>query len=293
MRLITKANLDGVASAVLITSVESVEKIVFADPKDIEDGSFEVQRGDIIANLPFHPNATTWFDNHGGIMLDQGAGVKGKSGVADSTARLVYDYYNNPRLDRFAEMLNENDRIDRADVSIKDVLNPDGWVLLSYTLDPFMGLEAFHNYANEIIVAIKQGSSIDQILKMTDVQGRIGMYNRDIDDFKAELQEITRLDDKVIITDFRNTEFLPAGNRFIAFALYPEGNVHIRIRNLEEKSKVRIRIGKSVFTRSCDVHIGNLAEEYGGGGLEGAGGCLLDPDKAEQQIADIIGKLKG
>ncbi len=296
MRLITRANLDGVTCAVLITSTDSVEQILFANPKDIEDGTVEVKRGDIIANLPFHPDAATWFDNHSPSAgaKNPGQQIRGKRGPAPSSARLVYEFYGNPRLERFEELIKENDRIDSADLTIDDVLNPKDWVLLSYTLDPFMGLENFHNYANQVIIAIKHGSSIRQILEMSDVKGRIGMYLRDADDFKEALQEITELDENVIVTDFRKMEDIPAGNRFIAFALslYPDGNVQIRIRHHKEKDKVRIRMGKSIFNRTSSVHLGKLAAEYGGGGLEGAAGCLLEPDQAEKQIAELIERLK-
>lgn len=296
MRLITRANLDGVACAVLITSMESIERILFANPKDIEDGTVEVKRDDIIANLPFHPNATTWFDNHGQMegTKDPGQQVKGKRGPAPSSARLVFEHYKNPRLDRFKELIRANDKIDSADLTVEDVLNPKDWVLLSYTLDPFMGLDNFNNYANQIINAIKHGSSIQQILEMSAVQGRIGMYLRDAEEFKEALKQVTHLDDNVIVTDFRKIDDIPAGNRFMAFALsdYPNGNVQIRLRNDEEKNEVRVRMGKSIFNRTSSVHLGKLAAEYGGGGLEGAAGCMLDMDKAEKQIAEIISRLK-
>ena len=64
MRLITRGDVDGLACAVFITTMEKVESIKFAHPKDMQDGLIEVTPNDIICNLPYHPNCNMWFDHH-------------------------------------------------------------------------------------------------------------------------------------------------------------------------------------------------------------------------------------
>ena len=294
MRLITRPNLDGVTCAVFITQMEPIEQVVFAHPKDIEDGSVEVKPEDVIANLPYHENVSLWFDHHdkAELALETMVDVKGKRGSAPSTARLVYEYYNSPRLKKFESLLSENDRIDSADLSLDDVTNPKQWVLLSFTLDPYMGLADYHGFANAIIAAIRHGSPIEQILEIPEVKGRVNRYRMDADDFKNELIKISRLDGNVIITDSRDVEMMPTGNRFLAFALFPKGNVQIVLTIHKAKSKTRVRLGKSIFNRTCKLHLGRLAAEYGGGGLDGAAGCLLGNDIANTKIAEIIERLK-
>lgn len=296
MRLITRADLDGVTCAVLITTMEPVEQVVFVNPQDIEDGTAIINPGDIIANLPWHRNSTLWFHNHKDkIVPEKDVGqVKGKRGIAPSTARLVWEYYDSPRLQRFTELLEETDRIDSADLTVEDVLYPTGWVLLGYTLDPFMGLSAFHGYANEIIAALKQGSNIDQILEIPEVSGRIKRYNSDVKEFKKELPGATHMEGNVIVTDTREVGILPLGNRFIAFTLFPEGNVQIEISLHKLDTEIRVRLGKSIFDRTCSVHLGRLAAEYDGGGLDGSAGLSLDvsdPD-LNSKIKKIIERLK-
>ncbi len=294
MNLITRPNLDGLTCAVFISIMENIERVVFAEPKDIEDGTVPVEYGDVVAKLPYHRNAAIWFDHHDKAesTFDAKVNVKGKRGRSPSAARLVYEYYNSPLLNKYEEFLKENDRIDSAYLTLGDVLDPKDWVLLSYTVDPFMGLDAFHGYANTLIVAIKHGSNIDQIMDMQEVRGRVNRYFMDADDFKLELQKTTRLDGNVLITDFRQVELMPIGNRFLAFAIFPQKNVQIRISYHEGKSKVSVRLGKSIFRRTCSIHLGRLAAVYGGGGLDGAAGCLLDPGEADAKIAEIIGRLK-
>jgi len=34
------------------------------EPKFMQDGQVEIRRGDVIANLPYDPNCTLWFDHH-------------------------------------------------------------------------------------------------------------------------------------------------------------------------------------------------------------------------------------
>lgn len=296
MRLITRANLDGIGCGVLITRMESIEQVVFAHPQYIPKGTVEVEEGDIIANLPFHPKAGMWFSNNqkAESKSDKSFNIKGKRGFAPSTTRLVYDFYDSPRLKKFEGFIRESDRIDNANLTIDDVLNPEGWVLLSYTLDPFMGLAAYHGYAFSVMVSIQNGSHVNQILDMPEVRGRIGRYRMDAEEFKLELVDRSTLEENVIVTDLRETETMPVGNRFLAFALFPDGNVQVGLSLHNDQTELRVRLGKSIFNRTCEVHLGRLAEKYGGGGVSGAAGLSLDPNdkKTETYVAEIIEYLK-
>ncbi len=295
MRLITRADLDGVVSAVFITQIEDVEQVIYAQPQDIEDGTISIKPGDAIANLSYHPNAGLWFDHHdvAESLPNILPHTRGKWGHAPSTSRLVYEYFATPRLKKFEAMLSECDRFDSASLTIEDILNPQGWVLLGFTLDPYMGLAAFTGYANAVSMSIRHGSPVEQILDSSEVKARINLYSKDAEEFKSELLRLSRLEGKVLITDAREAEIMPAGNRFIAFALYPDCNVQVALTHHSAKSKVRVRVAKSIFDRTCNAHLGKVMAEYGGGGLEGAAGCLLDWEGADEKIANIIRKVKG
>jgi len=294
MRLITRPDLSGIACAVMITQEEHIEQVVSANPQDIEDGSIQVQPGDAIANLPHHPNAALWFDHHDKAEdeAEPTRNILGRRGAATSSARLINEYYNSPRLRRFESMLQAVDKLARADLSIDDVLHPQGWVLLSFILDPFMGLSNFQGFANGIIASIRSGTPIEQILDMDEVKGRVTRYMLDTDDFVAELRAVSRLEDGVLISDFRQHGVLAAGNRFLAFAIYPQSRVQIVWTIDSKRNRVRVRLGKSIFDKSCRVHLGKLAAAYGGGGLNGAAGCSFAPDEADAKVAEITEKLK-
>ena len=64
MRLVTRADFDGLVCGALVTKFEKIEDYLFVEPKFMQDGLVEIRSGDIITNLPYHPNCTLWFDHH-------------------------------------------------------------------------------------------------------------------------------------------------------------------------------------------------------------------------------------
>jgi hypothetical protein len=293
MRLITRADLDGVVCAVMITQMENIEQVLYAQPQDIEDGTVPVHPGDAVANLSWHHNVGLWFDHHDRAQHNEvHPGVKGKWGEAPSAARLVYEYYNSPRLQKFAGVIDETDRYDSAHLTVEDVLNPKGWVLLGLTLDPYMGLAAFTGYANLVAASIRMGSPVEQILDSSEVKARVHLYHKDAEEFKSELRRLSRVEGNVIITDAREEFVMPVGNRFLIFALYPDATIQLSLTHHSSKSKVRVRVSKSIINRNSKLHLGDLMAEYGGGGLDGAAGCLLDWEEAQPKLDEILAKLK-
>jgi len=294
MRLFTRADFDGVASAAFICDMEEIDQILFAHPKDMQDGLVEVKEGDPISNLPFHPNAALWFDHHDKTedLPDPMPNIRGKCGVAPSAARLIYDYYNSNKLKKYEEMLVDVDKVDSATLDIEDVLDPQGWVLLSYTIDPRTAMGGFREYSLFLIETIREGKTIEEILSLPSVQGRLERFVIDESAYKKALLDFSKLDDNVIVTDFRSLDKIPTGNRFLPFPLFLKGNVQVRIHWKYTKDKIIVAVGKSIFTRTCDTHVGNLMAKYDGGGLAGAGSCALDIENAEAQIAEIIEALK-
>src|SRR6266699_2528161 len=58
MRLVTRADFDGLVCGALITKFENIDSYLFVEPKFMHVGLVEVRNGDIIANLPFRRNST-------------------------------------------------------------------------------------------------------------------------------------------------------------------------------------------------------------------------------------------
>lgn len=64
MRLVARGDLDGVTSAVLLSTMEQIDSIELIHPQDITDKKFKITGNDIMANLPYHPDCSMWFDHH-------------------------------------------------------------------------------------------------------------------------------------------------------------------------------------------------------------------------------------
>jgi hypothetical protein len=64
MRLVTRPDFDGIVCGSLITAVEDIDDYLFVEPKFMQDRAVEIRKGDIIANLPYNPSCTLWFDHH-------------------------------------------------------------------------------------------------------------------------------------------------------------------------------------------------------------------------------------
>jgi hypothetical protein len=293
MNVLTRGDLDGLTSCVLLSLVETIREIKFAHPKDVQDGLVPVAPEDIIVNLPYVKGCGMWFDHH--VTQDDQAkavaGFKGKFGVAPSCARLIREHYHRKEFEAFATLLAETDRLDSAQLTPEDVTAPKGWVLLGYTLDPRTGFgPEFQKYFRWLVEYVKE-VPLEKILQHPEVKKRCDRVHEEREAFKKLLQEHTALDGKVIVTDFRGVRGAPVGNRFLVFTLHPEAVAEARIHLGKEGKTVNVAIGKSIFNRACRLNVGLLCKEYGGGGHDGAGTCQLKPADAEAKIADIVRRL--
>ena len=298
MRLITRGDLDGLTSAVIITMKEPVGEIMLIHPQEITDGKIDVRADDILANVPYHPNAALWFDHH--LLTDSNAKppehYKGRYRVAPSAARLVYEYYfekdpDDPDLKRLAKLVEETDRLDAAQLTPDDVERPRDYILLGYTIDSRTGLGAFKDYFVKLVGWLKT-MPIDKVLEQPDVQERIDRIRRDQEEFRRLLQRNSFRMNNVVVTDLREMDHLPAGNRFLIYTLFPESNVSLRVHWGPHRNSVIAAVGHSIFNRTCKTSVGELMSKYGGGGHRGAGTCVLPLDSAADAIDEILFELQ-
>ncbi|MFQ5791435.1 MAG: exopolyphosphatase [Acidobacteriota bacterium] len=295
MRLVTRGNLDGLTCAVLTTEAEPIDSIELTHPQEITDGRFALREGDIIANLPFQQGCAKWFDHHAATRAYSKPPVdfEGKSGLAPSCARLVYDYYlpQNPDLQRFDELIRETDRFDSADLSLEDITQPKGYILLGFTLDPRSGLGEFREYFLGLVDAVKK-QTVGELLESHPVKERVERISREREAFLEVMAAHSRQVGNVIFTDLREAEKVPAGNRFLIYTLFPEANVSFRVSWGPQKKFVVATVGHSIFNRSCPVHVGSLMAHYGGGGHLGAGATPLSLEYADRLIDEILAELQ-
>lgn len=298
MRLVTRGDLDGLTSAVIITMKEPIDEIVLVHPQDITDKRIRITGRDVLANLPYHPEAGMWFDHHLLTASNETPPerFKGRYAVAPSAARLVYDYYlerdpTDARLLRLAQLVHETDRLDSAQLTPEDVEDPRDFILLGYTIDSRTGLGAFTQYFKQLVEWLKT-MEIGEVLAQAEVARRVERLRREQDDFKVLLQRNSFALTNVIVTDLREMTQLPSGNRFLIYTLFPEQNVSLRVHWGPYHESVIAAVGHSIFNRTCQTSVGDLMSRWGGGGHRGAGTCILPLDKAAEAIDEILFELQ-
>jgi nanoRNase/pAp phosphatase (c-di-AMP/oligoRNAs hydrolase) len=298
MRLVTRGDLDGLTSAVIITMKEPVDDILLIHPQEITDRTVDIRPDDILANLPYDPRAAMWFDHH--LLTDSnqkpGPEFKGRYRIAPSAARLVYEYYleqspNDPDLLRLERLVDETDRLDAALLTPDDVENPRDYILLGYTIDSRTGLGSFDEYFRKLVDWLKT-MSIQEVLRQPEVRARIERIRAESADFKSLLSRNSFQLNNVVVTDLREVERLPAGNRFLVYTLFPDANVSLRVHWGPRDDTVVAAVGHSIFNRTCKTSVGDLMSKYGGGGHKGAGTCVLPLERAADAIDEILFELQ-
>jgi nanoRNase/pAp phosphatase (c-di-AMP/oligoRNAs hydrolase) len=298
MRLVTRGDLDGLTSAVIITMKEPVDEIVLVHPQDITDKAVEIRPDDILVNLPYDPRCGTWFDHH--LLTDSNEkppeNFRGSHRIAESAARLVYEYYlekypDDPDLLRLSRLVDETDRLDAALLTPDDVENPRNYILLGYTIDSRTGLGSFEDYFRKLVEWLKT-MPIEAVLKQPEVRERVARIRSDQAEFTHLLSRNSFQLNNVVVTDLREIERLPAGNRFLVYMLFPDANVSLRVHWGPRHDTVIAAVGHSIFNRTCKTSVGELMSRYGGGGHRGAGTCVLPLEKAADAIDEILFELQ-
>ena len=287
MRIVTRPDFDGVVCAVLLYEALDINEPVFwVEPNDLQKGRVEIRDGDVIANLPFHENCQLWFDHHYTNRTDQS--FEGAFKIAPSAAGIVFEYFKD-RFDRdYSELVRATDKIDAADLTLDEVLHPENndYILLSMTI--LNGDEPELSYWNRLVDLLRK-NEIQKVLADPQVKQRCLAVVDQNEKYHEYLKANTRLERHVSITDFRGLNKTPVGNRFLVYSLYPESTVHMRIRFEDQrKQMVVINVGHSIFNRHCNVNIGLILAEFGGGGHRGAGSTRFPASKADDYISRII-----
>ncbi len=304
-RLVTRSDFDGLACAMMLKELNLIDDIKFVHPKDVQDGKIELSENDITTNLPYDPRVGIAFDHHESEVDRLKAISTGGKLIIDpnakSAARVLYNYYGGkkafPRISD--DLMAAVDKADSADFTIDDILNPKDWVLLNYIMDPRTGLGRFHDFRISNYDLMMELISeclvhpINEIMELPDVKERTKLYFEQSELFKKQLQEITKIHDKVIVIDLRNQDVIYAGNRFMVYAMYPEIEISVHVAWGFKKQNTAVMIGKSIINKNSKVDIGELCLEYGGGGHANAGTCQLDNDKVDNELPTIIAKLNG
>lgn len=301
-RLITRSDMDGLVCGILLKELDLIDDIMFAHPKDMQDGLIEVGPEDITTNLPYVEAAYLSFDHH----ASEASRVDGSPDNhvidvdAPSAARVVYEYFGGAKaFPRVSEsMMVAVDKADSADFNKEEILSPDGWVLLSFLMDARTGLGRFRdfNISNyqlmmKLIDFCREHNDINEILALPDVKERVDLYYEHQMKCREQIERCAEVHDNLVVLDLRKEDTIWAGNRFVIYALFPQCNISIHILWGKNKQNTVFATGKSILDRSSETNIGDLMLGYGGGGHHAAGTCQITNLKSEDVLQELIAKI--
>jgi hypothetical protein len=235
-----------------------------------------------------------WFDHHMHTATPAAPppDFAGAFGPAPSAARLVYEYYGGEAaMPGYAELVSETDRLDSADLTPADVIDPQRWIKLGFTIDGRTGLGAFESYFLLLLDMLVRQMPVEEVLDHPEVARRCRVMADSDAEFQEALRLHSRMDGNVVVTDFRGLDRTPVGNRFLVYAMFPRANVSLRLHWGPNREYPMLVLGHSIFNRTCRTNVGELAARYGGGGHRGAASIPL-MDEPEQQIRLVLAELK-
>jgi nanoRNase/pAp phosphatase (c-di-AMP/oligoRNAs hydrolase) len=300
-RLVTRSDFDGLVCAMLLKQLDLIDEITFVHPKDVQDGTVEITPADITTNLPYRAEAHLVFDHHASEVLRNGEDHANYviDPKAPSAARVVYDHFGGATAFPLVsdELMRAVDQADSADYNMTEILDPEGWVLLNFLMDPRTGLGRFHDFGvsnYELMMHLIDyclSHPVEEVLQLPDVAERVALYRQQSALFRAQLERCTTMMGEVVVVDLRQEDPIYAGNRFMVYALYPEATVSVHVLWGRQKQNTVLAVGKSILNRSNQVDIGALVLNYGGGGHRNAGTCQVAHADAERNLSEIVGAL--
>ena len=305
MRLVTRSDFDGLVCAVLLEEMGLVDDYLFVHPKDVQDGKVEVDKNDILTNIPFVPGCGLWFDHHSSeeerLQLKQDFKYEGESRPAPSCARVIYDYYGGAakfsKLDETGLMA-AVDKSDAAQWETDDILNPTGWTLLSFVMDARTGLGRFRDYRISNLKLMRdmigycRNLAAEQILEKEDVQERVRRYFKQETDYEDMIGSFSKVDGNALVINLLTVFEIHSGNRFKEYVMYPEVNISVRVLWGRNKENVVFTVGHSIINRTSKTDVGSLMLKYGGGGHRAVGTCQVPIDNWQTALKEIVVQIK-
>ena len=300
MRLVTRSDFDGLACGALLLAAGVVDHWTFAHPKDLQDGLVEINENDCLANVPYVPGCGLWFDHHSSEheRLALAGQYNGESRITPSCARIIYEYYGGKKtFPNFDDMMIAVDKVDSGNLTIDEIMDPKGWILVGFLMDPRTGLGRWRQFTvsnyqlmEKLMVACKDKST-EEILEMPDVKERIEVYMDQTAKFKEMVSAHTRTEGNVIISDLRGVDPIYTGNRFMIYSMYPEQNISAWIVNGRGGHGCSAAVGYSILNKTCKVNVGSLMLKYNGGGHEKVGTCQFTDENMETELPKMLKEL--
>ncbi|MBF0474374.1 MAG: exopolyphosphatase [Deltaproteobacteria bacterium] len=301
MRLVTRSDFDGMVCAVLLKEIGLLDEYKFVHPKDVQDGLVVATNNDVLANIPYVAGCGLWFDHHSSEKERFGFDFEyqGLSKPAPSCARVIWEYYGGHKSfsEKLDPLLVAVDKSDSGNLTADEIINPKGWILLSFIMDPRTGLGRYKDYRvgnyrlMEDMISYCRTKSPEEILEIPDVKERVTRYFQQDKLFREMLQKNSKTYGNVLVLDLRDQEEIYTGNRFTVYTMFPQSNISIQVMWGFRRQNIVFACGYSIINRTSNTDVGSLMLKYGGGGHKQVGTCQVAPDDAERVLQELIDQM--
>lgn len=187
--------------------------------------------------------------------------------------------------------------MDSGNLTVDEVMNPKGWILVGFLMDPRTGLGRWRQFSisnyqlMEKLLEACRVMTTEEILDLPDVKERIEVYNEQTEKFKEMVLQHTRVDGNVIISDLRGVDPIYTGNRFMIYSMYPEQNISAWIVSGRGGMGCSAAVGYSILNRTSNVDVGKLMLKYNGGGHKKVGTCQFSDEEMETKLPEMLAEL--
>ena len=304
-RLVTRNSLDGVVCAALLKEQNLIDRFLLVHPQELQSGRVSITEQDILANFPPHSNAhlvfnhrTDWAD----ATADEEAPSRNVVHDADalSVARVIYDHYGGqvgfPRISE--ALIASVDQGNTAHFSRTEIINPKGWVLFNFLMDPKTRIGRFRRFRMSnhqlilLLVDLCRVQEIDQILTLPDFQERAEVYFKHQARFLEQIKRCATRHGRLVVVDLRQEATVWAGNRFMVYALFPACTLSVQVLLGGSRADTVFSIGKSIVNRGSKLDVGALSHTFGGGGHRNAGTCRVENAQADERLAQLVAAIQ-
>ena len=234
-RLVTRSDFDGLVCAALLKQLGMLDDILFVHPKDMQDGKVEVSGRDITTNLPYVPGVHLAFDHHDSELERLDDDRRQPRDLRERASRpRAWCTTTSAAPARFpgvsTDLMDAVDKADAAQFSEDEILDPAGWIFLSFLMDPRTGLGRFRDFriSNyqlmlQLIDACTQLTA-DQVLASPDVAERVDLYWEHASAARNQIERCATVHGNLVVLDLRDEVVIHPTNRFQVYALFPECN---------------------------------------------------------------------
>ncbi len=187
--------------------------------------------------------------------------------------------------------------MDSGNLTVEEVLNPKGWILIGFLMDPRTGLGRWREFTisnyqlMEKLIDACRTMTTEEILNLSDVRERIEVYFEQAEKFQEMVAKYTKVDGNLIISDLRGVDPIYSGNRFMIYSMYPEQNISAWIVNGRSGHGCSVAVGYSIINKTATLDVGALMLKYGGGGHRKVGTCQFSDETMGTELPKMLAEL--